>query len=67
MKDRRTYDIDIIKLGDKKHTFNFDITSSFFENFEDSIIETGKLTVDLILDKSSTMIRASFVIKGVIE
>jgi uncharacterized metal-binding protein YceD (DUF177 family) len=67
MKVRRQFDIDIIKLSNSIHNYEFDINSSFFEQFEDSFIEKGNLKVQLTLDKSETMIQAKFQIEGMVE
>lgn len=67
MKARRLFDIDILQLSYGSHDYEFDINSSFFEGFEDRIIEKGELKVKLTLDKSETLLRADFVIDGYVE
>jgi uncharacterized metal-binding protein YceD (DUF177 family) len=67
MKARKQFDINIIKLTNGSHHYQFDIDSSFFSEFENSFIEKGDLKVNLELTKSETMIQAGFFIEGNIE
>ena len=67
MKARRLFNIDILQLSFGIHPYEFDIESSFFENFEDSFIEKGKLKAVLTLNKSETLLQADFVIEGYVE
>jgi uncharacterized protein len=67
MKAMRDFDIDIFKLSNQKHDYEYVIDSSFFEGFENSIVEKGNLKVRLTLDKSETFIQASFHIVGIAE
>ena len=61
------FDIDIFKLVDGKHSFEFGIDSSFFSLFEDSVIENGVGTVKVDLDRSPSLINLTFNLKGEIE
>lgn len=67
MRVRKQFDIDIIKLSNSVHEFQFNIDSSFFAEFEDSLIQKGNLKAKVILEKSSTLIQATFEIDGVVE
>ena len=60
----REYDILIFSLSDKKHFFEFDIGDSFFELFENSIIDSGSLKADIELDKNTRHLQLHFHIKG---
>lgn len=53
-----------LKLG--KHTFEFEIGDTFFEGFEYSIVQKGKLTAFLDLEKKETMLLAHFRAEGVV-
>ncbi|HXA02581.1 MAG TPA: DUF177 domain-containing protein [Cytophagaceae bacterium] len=64
---KRDFDIDIYKLSNQKHDYEYDIDSSFFEDFENSIIEKGKLKVKLTLEKSETFIQSYFHLSGIVE
>ena len=67
MKDLKAYTIEILNLSNKRHEYEFESGSRFFDNFEQSLIHKGTFTVKLILDKSETMIQLSFHINGSVE
>jgi uncharacterized metal-binding protein YceD (DUF177 family) len=67
MKARKQFDINILKLSNGIHHYQYDINSSFFSEFEGSFIEKGNLKVDLELTKSESMIQTSFSIQGTVE
>lgn len=60
-------DIDIYKLANGEHTFEFDFDSSFFRLFEDSVLENGSGTINVILDKTPNLMTFTFNIKAEIE
>jgi DUF177 domain-containing protein len=61
------FDIDIFKLTNGKHTFEFDFDSSFFSLFEDSVVEKGEGTVLVELDRTPNLMTFVFHLKGEIE
>lgn len=61
------FDIDIFKLAEGIHEFEFNFDSRFFDLFEDSIIEHGSGEVSVILEKTSSMILLTINIDGEIE
>lgn len=61
------FDIDIYKLADGIHEFDFDFDSRFFDLFEDSIIEQGAGDIKVILDKTASMITLTFTLDAEIE
>jgi uncharacterized metal-binding protein YceD (DUF177 family) len=67
LKDLKAYTIEILNLSNKRHEYEFESGSSFFDNFEQSLIQKGTFTAKLILDKSETMIQLSFHITGSVE
>lgn len=67
MKGLRTFDIDIVSLSNSKHYYDFALNNSFFENFEDSLLEKGELKATVMLDKSETMIQAHIKVAGWVE
>ncbi|WP_040497632.1 YceD family protein [Fulvivirga imtechensis] len=54
------FNIDIYKLQNGVHLYQFDIDDQFFEAFENSIIDKGKGSVKLELEKTETFIRLHF-------
>ncbi len=61
------YRIDIYKLANKTHSFDFEFDNDFFELFEDSLIEKGRGTCHLELMKEETMMTAEFQIDAEVE
>lgn len=60
----RTYNIDIFKLSNSKHDYQFEIGDSFFEAFENSPIKVGNATAEVELNKSATLIEVNFKVRG---
>jgi uncharacterized metal-binding protein YceD (DUF177 family) len=58
--------IPFIGLKTGAHVFQFRVNDAFFEELEYSIIHSGELTVDLVLDKKETMLIGDFTIQGAI-
>lgn len=58
------YNIQWKGLSNGKHSFEFGIDDAFFEAFEDSEIEGGKLTAKIELTKSATMLVLDVTIRG---
>ena len=67
MKDLKAFTIEILKLSNKRHAYEFESGSSFFQNFEQSLVEKGTFKVHLDLDKSETMLQLYFHIVGGVE
>ncbi|HEX8545473.1 MAG TPA: DUF177 domain-containing protein [Cytophagaceae bacterium] len=67
MKAWRHFDIDIVRLSNKIHYFDYKIDSAFFNDFEDSFIHKGDLDVKMTLDKSDAHIITEFTINGNVE
>lgn len=66
-KSKREFVIPFIGLKLGSHTFEFDVSDSFFEEFEYSIIHSGNVHVDLILEKKETMMIGTFSCEGVVS
>lgn len=66
-KTLRTYHIAIQALEEKRYTYDFSGDTQFFTSFEQDIIQKGTFDAHIILDKTATMIRVQFQIKGSIE
>lgn len=66
MKQLREFDIDIYKLSDKKHQYQYVIDDHFFANFPHSLIEKGNLQVTVTLDKQPRLIQVDFEITGTV-
>ncbi len=64
MKEVKKYDINIYHLKEGEHQYQFEIEDSFFQNFDNSLIDHGKVQVILTLDKKTTFIELNFLIQG---
>lgn len=65
--DDKQFIIPFVGLKQGKHEFTFDITDTFFETFEYSIIQQGEVHVDFTLDKKETMMVGEFQLDGVVK
>lgn len=54
-------------LKDGNHSFQFEIDTAFFQQFEYTLIEAGDVTVNILLNKKINMLTANFEIFGKIE
>ncbi|QNL22712.1 DUF177 domain-containing protein [Hyphobacterium sp. CCMP332] len=64
---RKDYWVDIINLKNGTYEYDFNIQDKFFDFFDNSIVERGKLEVKLSLEKSERLIRVIFRIDGTVE
>ena len=55
MKSLQQYSIPFTGLKPGIHQFEFGVDDSFFKEFEYSLVKSGKLKVDLDLEKQETM------------
>lgn len=60
----RSFDIDIFKLANKEHAYEFTFDDRLFEAFDFSGVEKGKGEVKVLLTKSDTVISLKFSIQG---
>lgn len=65
--DDKQFIIPFVGLKQGKHEFTFDITDTFFETFEYSIIQQGEVHVDFTLDKKETMMVGEFQLDGIVK
>ena len=67
MKELKDYKIEIFGLSNKTHNFGFEFKADFFSHFENSLINKGKGTCDVVLTKTDSMITVNLKIEGSIE
>ena len=58
------YNVNIIGLGNKAHTFDFTIGDKFFGQYGTEILQGGDFEAKVVLDKHETFIDADFRIAG---
>lgn len=61
------YDIEIYKLGNGKHQYTFEVQDTFFDRFENALIEKGAATVVVDMEKTDALIKMVFDIEGMYE
>jgi uncharacterized metal-binding protein YceD (DUF177 family) len=61
------YNIDIFNLSNAAHNYDFEVSSSFFEAFEDSEVADGQVDIIVNLNKSETMIQFNIQMKGSVK
>ncbi len=61
------YDIDIVKLADGRHIFDFVFDPAFFAMFEGSLLENGSGQVRVVLDRTPSMLTLDFHLQGEVE
>jgi uncharacterized protein len=64
---KKQYIVKFAGLPVGTHEFEFDISGTFFEQFEDSEIEKADLKVNLVLTKQNHLMQMEFDIKGTVE
>jgi uncharacterized protein len=67
LKSLRNYSIPFTGLALGKHNFEFDITDSFFDEFDYSLVKKANLKCFIELEKQETMLILNFHIKGSID
>jgi uncharacterized metal-binding protein YceD (DUF177 family) len=58
------YNINLVNLGDKRHEYDFDLDNSFFELFEQTLVNGGHLKAHVVLDKSPLLLHFEIRIQG---
>jgi len=61
------YNIDFKGLNEGLHDFEFEVDNKFFEHFEESQVENGKVTIKVVLEKRSSFMKLHFKIDGWLE
>jgi uncharacterized metal-binding protein YceD (DUF177 family) len=61
------YNIEFKGLTEGSHDFEFEVDNTFFEHFEESLVNNGGVVVKVTLEKRSAFIKLHFKIKGWLE
>ena len=67
MKYLSKYDIAFKGLKEGKHQYEFDIDDKFFERFENSEVQKGKVKAEVALTKHTTLMILEMAVKGIVE
>ena len=65
--DMKEFRLNLQRLENRRHSYEFDITPSFFHAFPNNLIENGKGKAFLEIDKSATMMQLDFGIRLEVE
>lgn len=63
-KELREFIVPFTSLKYGEHTFSFTLNDSFFAHYEHSLIESGTITIDMVLRKSETMMSSDYLVNG---
>lgn len=66
MKKQQEFLIPFVGLKLGKHQFEYQIDNAFFENFEYDEFDAANVTVNVVLEKKSTMLEIGFKHKGTV-
>lgn len=66
MSDLKEFVINFGSLPNGEHEFDFEIDDSFFQHFDNSIIQKGNVDVLVVMEKKETMLLLDFTMEGVV-
>lgn len=61
------YNVEFKGLKEGFHDFEFEVDNKFFEHFEESLVDNGKVKVNVVLEKRSSFMKLHFKIDGWLE
>jgi len=61
------YNIEFKGLNEGLHDFEFEVDNKFFVHFEESLVDNGKVKVNVVLEKRSSFMKLHFNISGWLE
>ena len=67
MHELDRFHIDIYKLSNSTHEYDFEFNDVFFDAIEESIVEKGSGKIDIVLTKNDSFIKLTMKINGQVE
>ncbi|MBW6534743.1 MAG: DUF177 domain-containing protein [Mariniphaga sp.] len=64
---RAKYDVEFKGLNEGLHEFEFEVRDSFFEHFEQGLVNVGNINVKVKLEKRSSFLKLFFKLNGWVE
>ncbi len=64
---RSKYNIEFKGLKEGVHDFEFDIDNKFFVHFDERLVDNGKVSIRVILEKRNTFLKLNLLINGWLE
>jgi uncharacterized metal-binding protein YceD (DUF177 family) len=62
----RDFIINFGSLSSGEHEFEFKLTDSFFQRFEDSVVQKGEVDVLIVVEKKDNMLLLDFTMEGLV-
>lgn len=66
MSDLKQFVINFGSLPNGEHEFNFEVDDTFFQHFENSLIQKGDLGVLVVMEKKENMLLLDFTMEGIV-
>jgi uncharacterized metal-binding protein YceD (DUF177 family) len=67
MEKLKEFDIQVFKLGNKQHEYEFSVNSAFFSEFEGELVESGKINIHVLLDKRENLMELNLDFSGFVD
>ncbi len=64
---KNKYDVEFKGLKEGLHEFEFEVDNKFFEHFKESLVDNGKIVIEVVLEKRSSFIKLHLNIVGWLE
>ena len=63
----KAYEIDIFRLSNQEHRFEFEIGSDYFQEMDQDLVEHGEVKALAVLDKNDRFIELNLHLEGFVE
>jgi uncharacterized metal-binding protein YceD (DUF177 family) len=67
MEKLKNFDIQVYKLDSKQHEYEYVVENDFFSEFEGDFVESGKVEIQLLLDKRENLMELNFDFSGYVD
>jgi uncharacterized metal-binding protein YceD (DUF177 family) len=67
MEKLKNFDIQVYKLDNKQHEYEYVVENDFFSEFEGDFVESGKVEIQLLLDKRENLMELNFDFSGYVD
>lgn len=67
MEKLKEFDIQVYKLGNKQHEYEFSVNSDFFGEFEGELVESGEVKIQVLLDKRENLMELNLDFSGYVD
>ncbi|SMG28667.1 Uncharacterized metal-binding protein YceD, DUF177 family [Marivirga sericea] len=67
MEKLKEFDIQVYKLGNKQHEYEYSVDSAFFGEFEGALVESGDVKIKLLLDKRESLMELDLDFSGFVD